>query len=152
MKKLMVVLSVVLVLAVAGLAGGYIWLSSYVGSDAFRARVEAQVSKALGAEVKIGGIGLSWTGLALERLRIPNPAPFDAQNAFFTLDRGGAEIVWQSLLEDTVQVTRVELEAPVLTLYQNSAGAMALPFAKKTSGEAQAPGGGGRGREGSGGG
>jgi hypothetical protein len=134
MKKIAVVFGVLLVLAVLVLAGGYVWLSSYVRTDAFRAQVEAQVSKALGAEVKIGAIGLSWKGLSLERLRIPNPAPFDAKNAFFTLDHGAVGIVWQSLFQGTVQVTRVELDAPVLTLYQNSQGAMALPFAKKAEG------------------
>jgi hypothetical protein len=116
--KILLVLAVV----VAGLLGAaLLLLERYLQSAGFKELMLAGARSALGSEVHISGLEISlFRGASLRGVSIRNPTGFDGE-----LLRADAFVLRYRLLpllRRRVEITRLSLEKPVLTLARNERG------------------------------
>ncbi|MDJ0853920.1 MAG: AsmA family protein [Desulfobacterales bacterium] len=107
-----------------------------VDVNEYKPQIEAQVEKATGRPLKIGGdMALSvfpWIGVALSDLQLGSPAEFGDQ-AFLAVGRFEAQVRLLPLLSREVEVKRIVVEAPALALIKTKSGKTNWDFA--TAGE-----------------
>ncbi|MCG6928524.1 MAG: AsmA family protein [Acidobacteria bacterium] len=121
MKKILLsILAVVaVVLVVALLYGAH--LVSKLNSPEFREQVRAEVSRQLGAEVRVEEMDISiLSGLTLRGVAVANPAPFKGD--LFTARSFELRYKLKPLLSGRVEVERVNLNTPVLGLVVDEDG------------------------------
>ncbi len=111
-------------LIVAVLVGGYIYLST-LDFETLKARVAAEVEKATGRQLTIGGpidlaIGLQ-PAVTVQDVTLSNAA-WGSRPEMVTLDRFELEVELMPLLSGDVQVNRVVLVRPDILLETNPAG------------------------------
>ncbi len=107
-----------------------------VDVNEYKPQIEAQVEKATGRPLKIGGdMALSvfpWIGVALSDLQLGSPAEFGDQ-AFLAVGRFEARVRLLPLFSREVEVKRIVVEAPALALIKTKSGKTNWDFA--TAGE-----------------
>ncbi len=110
----------------------------------YKPQIEAQVEKATGRPLKIGGdIDLSvfpWIGVALSDLQLGNPPGFK-ESSFLALGRFEAQVRLLPLLSREVEVKRIVVDGAALALVKKKNGAVnwEFPTAEKTPKENTPP-------------
>ena len=96
-----------------------------VDVNQYKPQIEAQVEKATGRPLKIGGdMALSvfpWIGVALSDLQLGSPAGFADQD-FLTVGRFEAQVRLLPLISREVEVKRIVIESPALALIKTKNG------------------------------
>lgn len=139
MKKLLLGIALLLVIAIGGLA---IALMS-VDVDQFRPRIEASLSSALGRPVSVGKMALSLRELAFtaDTIEIADDAAF-ARAPFITAKQLAVAVApWPLISQRELQVTQFTLKQPVIRLLQTRKGGwnFASLAASETTPDAKAP-------------
>ena len=120
---LTIIACALVVLLTAALIGPHI-----VDWNAERGRIEARLSEALGARVKVRG-GISLTLLPTPSLSVGDVAVESpvVDGPSLRVERADFELALTALLRGEIQFMRADLESPVLRLTQRAGGALALP-------------------------
>jgi uncharacterized protein involved in outer membrane biogenesis len=127
MKKAAIILLslVVLVAIVAG--GGLWWVNSYIQKPAFIEKIQRALSESAGARVAFGPFSLNpFTGVDVTEATMARLEPADAP-PFFRVEQLDVRYLPWSLLHQTVELRRIELVRPILTLRQFPDGTWNLP-------------------------
>jgi hypothetical protein len=128
MKKILIVLAVLAVLATAVVAGLLVFVSVRLNSEATREQIRAAVAEKTGADIRIGRHKISLLGEAtLEAVALANAAPHE-QSPLVSLQHFNAKISLASLLSGTPVVERVEIRGLEANLHQDAEGGFRLPF------------------------
>lgn len=121
MKKILLAVAGVVVLAVVGLL---VWAGRFIGSlntPAFQKQVLDQVSTAVGSRVEVKKMEIKLlSGVTLEGVTLANPPPFTGPLA--TADAVVLRYNLGSLLGGRVEVERLSLRKPVLSLVMDQKG------------------------------
>lgn len=110
MSRWLKIVSVLLGLAVLGLAGVVFALQYWVGTGDFRGRIEREASAALGVPVRIRGVAVDlWPlpSVALDGMAIGSRPPL-------TLERVEARPVWAALLRGRLEVATLVVRQAVV--------------------------------------
>lgn len=133
MKKLLLGIALLVVIAVGGLAVALMT----VDVDQFRPRIQTSLSSTLGRPVSIGKMTLSLRELAFtaDAIEIGDDPAF-AKQPFVKADRLAVQVApWPLISKRELQVTHLILERPVIRLVQGRKAAW--NFASLASGEVQ---------------
>lgn len=120
MKKLLVGIAVVVVVAVVGLA----IVLLRVDVEQFRPQIESSLSQTLGRPVQVGKMALSLQRLAFtaDDIRIGDDPAF-AKEPFITADRLAVQVaLWPLLTQRELQVKQLLLQQPSIHLIQSRKG------------------------------
>ncbi len=114
MKKILIVLLVLFVLAAGGAA---VFLFTF-DADRYKGAIVSSLEKSLGENVSIGHIGLSWRGgLAFELSNLAVSSDKSGQKTpGIKLDSASASVKFMPLLKKDVQITSVTLEKPYIAV------------------------------------
>jgi len=121
MKKLIIAIVLLVVIAIGGLAVALMT----VDVDQFRPRIEASLGSTLGRPVSIGKMALSLRELAFtaDAIEIGDDPAF-AQQPFVKAERLAVQVApWPLLSKRELQVTQFTLDKPAIRLRQNRKGA-----------------------------
>jgi len=120
MKKLLIGIAVVVVVAIAGLA----IVLLRVDVEQFRPQIESSLSQTLGRPVQVGKMALSLSRLAFtaDDIRIGDDPAF-AKEPFVTADRLAVQVaLWPLLTQRELQVKQLLLQQPRIRLIQSRKG------------------------------
>lgn len=121
MKKLLKIVIVLAILVAAVLTGAVFYADRYLQTPEFKAQVTAAARDAVGSDVKIGNLKASvFSGVTLKQVVIANPPGFAGN--LLTADEFVLRYDLLPLLQKRVQVDRLSLGKPVLTLCKNDKG------------------------------
>ena len=124
MRRVLVFLAVAVVLLVGALALAIANLDSFV--DANRQSIEEGVEHAIGRPVSFGTVGISWAGglgVRVDDLRVGEDAAFAKNTSdFLTADAVDVHVNLWAALFGRIEVTRVVLRAPRITVIQTAQG------------------------------
>jgi hypothetical protein len=142
MKKALLGVLAVLLAAVLAAAGYGVHLAGKLNTPEFQKSLLDQAKAAVGAEVRAKRMDISlFSGVTLQGIAIANPAPFAGE--LLTADAFVLRYRLRPLLAGRVEVERVALEKPALSLAMDARGAfnyekLGGPAAKKPSATAPA--------------
>jgi uncharacterized protein involved in outer membrane biogenesis len=119
-KILLVVLGLVVVLIVAALVG----LNLYVQSPGAIARIQAQLSDALGIPLQITSVSVGWNGVRVSGVRIPG----ESGGNFLEANSFSADYQLWPLLSKHLVIDRMVLDSPKVIWAQNAEGKWVLPM------------------------
>jgi uncharacterized protein involved in outer membrane biogenesis len=121
MKKILLAVGALLLLAVIAVAGLGFYLASKLNTSELEKQVLAQAKATLGTEIQVQDMEVSLlSGVTLEGIRIANPAPFAGD--LLTAEAFVLRYRLLPLLAGRVQVDRLALEKPVLALAMDAKG------------------------------
>jgi len=121
MKKILLAVGALLLLAVIVVAGLGFYLASRLNTSELEKQVLAQAKATLGTEIQVQDMEVSLlSGVTLEGIRIANPAPFAGD--LLTAEAFVLRYRLLPLLAGRVQVDRLALEKPVLALAMDAKG------------------------------
>lgn len=121
MKKILLGLVAVVVVVVLGALAYGAHLVGKLNSPEFQEQVRAEVSRTLGAEVRLDSMDIALTsGVTLRAMAIENPAPFEGD--LFSADAFVLRYKLWSLLSGRVEVEQIALDAPTLNLVVDKEG------------------------------
>ncbi len=133
MKRFGVIFGLILIL----LFGAALAAPFLIDVNQYKGQIESAAQDALGREVEIkGDISIGFvTGpkLGLDQLIIANDARGDA-DAFLTMEEARVSIALLPLLSGTINVTEIQLGAPVIHFEQYADGANNLPLPTENEG------------------
>lgn len=119
-KNFLVLVAVVVVVVVGALAYGA-HLVGRLNSPEFQEQVRAEMSRTLGAEVRLEEMDIALTsGVTLRGFAIANPAPFEGD--LFTAEAFVLRYKLWPLLSGRVEVEQLSLDKPVLGLVMDEEG------------------------------
>jgi len=119
-KTLLVIVSVVVVVILGALAYGA-HLVGKLNSPEFREQVRAEVSRQMGAEVRLEEMDIALlSGLTLRGVAVANPAPFEGD--LFTADSFELRYKLRPLFSGRVEVERMTLDKPIIGLIVDEGG------------------------------
>ncbi len=122
MKKLLLAGGALLLLAAVAVAGLVFYLTSKLNGPELEKELIARAEATLGTGVKVQDVEISLlSGVTLEGIAVANPAPF--RGDLLTADAFVLRYRLLPLLAGRVQVDRLALEKPVLTLAMDAKGA-----------------------------
>ena len=135
-RKIIIGLGIAALLAIIVGVGGVVWINSYLHSEAFRQKVEAQASEALGGTVEIKQIDLSiFSGVEITGLMTKLSSPHG--NLVMQVEAIKCSYSFGELLQERLHLTSIAIEKPQITVTppgtpspatsQPSATAPALP-------------------------
>ena len=111
----------IIVVVIALSSGGVFFITRYLQTPEFKERVLSEAREAAGTEVEVAELDISiWRGIALEGVMIADPSGLS--NEFLTADRLILRHRLLPLLRRQVQIDRLALETPVVTLVQAQDG------------------------------
>jgi len=123
MKKILLAVGALLLLAVIAVAGLGFYLASRLNTPELERQVLAQAKATLGTEIQVQDMEVSLlSGVTLEGIRIANPAPFPGD--LLTAEAFVLRYRLLPLLAGRVQVDRLALEKPVLALAMDAKGGL----------------------------
>jgi AsmA protein len=97
----------------------------FAGIQRYRPRVEKMIEDATGRPVKLDGeirlVLFPWAGLRFSDLHIGNPTGFPQQD-FLYIKSFALRVKLLPLLHREIEVTRLDIDKPTLTLVRNAAG------------------------------
>lgn len=117
-KAILITAGVVVILAVAAVFG----LNMYAQSPEARARLQDQISHALGVPVEITNIAVGWGGAKISGVRIPSEG-----HPLLEADSFSADYALLPLLQKKFQIHQVTLDSPKIVWAQNADGEWVLP-------------------------
>ncbi|MDE1170040.1 MAG: AsmA family protein [Verrucomicrobium sp.] len=122
MGKLLRIVGILLVVLVLGLVAASFALNAYLNSASFRGWMEAKTGETLGTPVKVEDFHFSlFQGFVMKGVTVPAPAQFPGQPLFaaksFEFRYSPA-----ALLAGKVEITKVVLATPALSLHQAADG------------------------------
>jgi AsmA-like C-terminal region/AsmA family len=121
MKKLVLAVGALVMLAVAALAGLGLYLASKLNSPELEKAILDQARATLGTELEVKEMDISLlSGVTLEGISVANPAPFPGQ--LVTADAFVLRYRLLPLLRGRVEVERLALEKPALALAMDAKG------------------------------
>jgi len=121
MKKILLVLVAVVVVGVVSAVAYGAHLVGKLNSPEFQEQVRAEVSRTLGAEVRLEEMDIALTsGVTLRGFAIANPAPFEGD--LFTAEAFVLRYKLWPLLSGRVEVEQLSLDKPVLGLVVDEEG------------------------------
>ena len=111
----------IIVVVIALSSGGVFFITRYLQTPEFKERVLSEAREAAGTEVEVAELDISiWRGIALEGVMIADPSGLS--NEFLTADRLILRHRLLPLLRRQVQIDRLALDTPVVTLVQAQDG------------------------------
>ena len=116
---MIITVAVVAVLAVLAIAGGALWLNSYIHSPAFKADVESRASQAVGGPVQIESIDFDiFHGVRLQGVVTQiDPSHAGGEGALkLQVASVNCGYSWIEILQGKLQVTGVTLDKPQVVL------------------------------------
>jgi|GEM_PF-515946 len=131
MKKLLKVLAWVIGIAVALLVVLVVGLKLFFPTEKVRALAVEKGSAALGRELSVGGLDLSfWGGLGvrLEKVKVGNPTGMEGPD-FLTADGIDLKLRLLPLISGDVRVSRLIIESPAINMHKLSDGSNNYTFA-----------------------
>ena len=121
MKKILLILVAVVVVVVVGVLAYGAHLVGKLNSPEFKEQVRAEVSRTLGAEVRLEEMDIALTsGVTLRGFAIANPAPFEGD--LFTAESFVLRYKLWPLLSGRVEVEQLSLDKPVIGLVMDEEG------------------------------
>ncbi len=121
MKKTLIALVAVVLVAVLSALGYVAHLASRLNSPEFQEEVRAEVSRQMGAEVRFEEMDIALlSGVTLRRFGVANPEPFDGD--LFTAEAFVLRYKVWPLLSGRVEVEQLAIENPVLGLIMDEEG------------------------------
>ena len=138
-----IVVGVIAVVMALG-AGGIFFIARYLQTPEFKETVLSTLQEAAGTEVEVARMDISvLSGIALEGVRVADPS--NPSDEFFTADRLVMRHQLLPLLRRQVQIDRLSLDRPVVTVVQREDGAwnfeQFLSSVEESGGEPVAPAG-----------
>ncbi len=128
LKRIARVLALLAAVIAVLMTAVWLWMTQYLlpNLDAFKPRIEAALTDAVGQRVRIGALGGRVDGvvltLTMDRVRIENPVDGRA----LTLDQMQAQPSWTSLIHLEPRFHLIELNRPLLDLYRDGQGRLFL--------------------------
>ncbi|MEM9445657.1 MAG: AsmA-like C-terminal region-containing protein [Verrucomicrobiota bacterium] len=128
----LMLLAIGLLVFILLIGGGIFALNSWVRSDEFKEAVRAQISEKVGTEVKYQEASLDpLKGIVIEGLAIAN-SPKYSEADFLSIGKITVKYsLWSILSGKGVIIDSIEVNHPVLNIYQKEDGSMDLPFASQ---------------------
>jgi uncharacterized protein involved in outer membrane biogenesis len=121
MKKILLVIVAVVVVVILGALAYGAHLVRKLNSPEFQEQVRAEVSRQLGAEVRVAEMDISLlSGLTLRGVAVANPEPFEGD--LFTAESFELRYKLRPLLSGRVEVERLTLDKPILGLIVDEEG------------------------------
>lgn len=103
----------------------------YVQSEGVKRKIQTQLSEAVGLPVDVFRTSYTpWGGFRLSKIQCRRSADSSSGEAFLTLDRVEVQAKFFSLLQGQVNVSRLLLHAPELTIRQEASGTWPWPGGK----------------------
>jgi uncharacterized protein involved in outer membrane biogenesis len=122
-KRLRKFLLVVLGLVVLLIAGAMVGLNLYVQSPGAIARIQGQLTDALGIPLQITSVSVGWSGVRITGLRIPG----EGGGNFLEANSFSADYRLWPLLSKHLVIDRMVLDSPKVIWAQNAEGKWVLP-------------------------
>jgi uncharacterized protein involved in outer membrane biogenesis len=111
----------IIVVVIALSSGGVFFITRYLQTPEFKERVLSEAREAAGTEVEVAELDISiWRGIALEGVMIADPSGLSTE--FFRADRLILRHRVLPLLRRQVQIDRLFLDTPMVTLVQGEEG------------------------------
>ena len=121
MKKILLVIASVVVVVILGALAYGAHLVKKLNSPEFQELVRAEVSRQMGAEVRLEEMDIALlSGLTLRGVAVANPAPFEGD--LFTADSFELRYKLRPLFSGRVEVERLTLDKPILGLIVDDEG------------------------------
>jgi hypothetical protein len=121
MKKILLVLVVLVVVAILAVGGYAAHLVGKLNSPEFREQVRAEVSRQMGAEVRLDEMDIALlSGVTLRGVSVANPKPFEGN--LFAAEAFVLRYQLWPLLRGRVEVEELSLEKPVIGLIVDEDG------------------------------
>ena len=117
-KAILIIIALVVVLVVAVVFG----VNLYVQSPGVKARIQSQLSQALGAPIELTTMSVGWSGARLSGVRIP----VEGKN-FFEAESFVADYRLIPLLRQQLVIRKISLQSPKILWEPNSEGKWVLP-------------------------
>jgi uncharacterized protein involved in outer membrane biogenesis len=122
-KRFRKVLLILLGLLVLAAVGAIVALNLYVQSPGAQARIQAQLSRALGIPIEITSVSIGWSGAQIAGVRVP-----DGERNLLEANSFSAEYQLLPLLRRQLVIKRMVLETPKVLWAQNADGKWVLPL------------------------
>lgn len=134
MKKALKIIVLLILLGFLALLGAGIWGYFYLTSDKFKKTLVDKTSETLGVQVAVEDLQFSiFSGFQLKGVRISNPSGSKNPD-FLRAESFSLSYNWRTILEKKLEINKVVLDRPVISMEQMPSGDWAFPGQVGTGG------------------
>jgi uncharacterized protein involved in outer membrane biogenesis len=131
-RKIIIGLGIAALVAIVVVVVGTVWINSFLHSEAFRQKVEAQASEVLGGTVEIKQIDLSiFSGVEVTGLMTKLSSPHG--NLVMQVEAVKCSYAFSELLHERLHLTSIAIEKPQITVTPPPTPSLTAPQAPATA-------------------